>query len=325
MAEHLDLDFADLRKELLIHRVVSSDTLFGSVRDIFQAREHQYRRIDDFTLLHVMAFKAGRRYSMQIARENFVCVQVVISGSYIRTTEDRVEVVNSATLQISNFPRSITDTADSTTMRGILIAIDREYFNEHYGLNIGRIPVGYRPIFSSRIGMMPALKLKPPSSVLMATEQILSCKFGEPLKGLFLASKVAEILCEVVYRLHSPQVTKLPASNVTSGGIDHIVEAAAAIYRREMNRPPSIEQLAARVGINRNALAGGFQRVFGKTPHAFQSDLRMEEAQRLLGEGTLSVSEVGRRVGYAGYSSFSRAFQDNFGRLPSRDGSPQGD
>ncbi len=318
MAKQLELNFADLQSGLLVQRVVNSDVFFGSVQDIFLGREHQYRRIDDFTFLHVMDFRAGLPYSLRIIRENFICFQIIISGEYVRTTEDRVDVVNSATLQISNFPRSISDTTDGTVMRGVLIAIHREYFNEYFGLNLTRIPVGYRPIFSSRIGMMQALKMKTPSSVLIAAEQILSCKFSEPLRGLFLSSKVAEILCEIVHRMHNPQTSKAIANNPPRGRIDHIVEAAAAIYRRELNRPPSVEQLAARVGVNRNSLANGFQSMFGKTPHGFQSELRMSEAQRLLREGNLSVSEIGRRVGYSGYASFSRAFHDHFGHSPSR-------
>lgn len=54
--------------------------------------------------------------------------------------------------------------------------------------------------------------------------------------------------------------------------------------------------------------------MFGATPHAYANVVRMEQAQVLLHDGQLSISEIARRVGYEGYSSFSRAYQAHFGR-----------
>ena len=53
------------------------------------------------------------------------------------------------------------------------------------------------------------------------------------------------------------------------------------------------------------------------TPHAYGHMARMEEAERLLRTGEISISEVARRMGYEGYSSFSRAYHAHFGRAPS--------
>jgi AraC-like DNA-binding protein len=43
----------------------------------------------------------------------------------------------------------------------------------------------------------------------------------------------------------------------------------------------------------------------------------MEEARLMLRDGQLSISEVARRIGYEGYSSFSRAYRSHFGESPS--------
>jgi AraC family transcriptional regulator, transcriptional activator of the genes for pyochelin and ferripyochelin receptors len=53
------------------------------------------------------------------------------------------------------------------------------------------------------------------------------------------------------------------------------------------------------------------------TPHAYGHLLRMEKAHLMLDEGQLTVSGVARRIGYEGYSSFSRAYRTHFGQSPS--------
>ena len=61
---------------------------------------------------------------------------------------------------------------------------------------------------------------------------------------------------------------------------DKAIETAAGIYRREIGSPPTIEQLATRVGLNRNELTNGFRDMYGLTPHAYGHMLRMEQAVR---------------------------------------------
>jgi AraC-like DNA-binding protein len=125
--------------------------------------------------------------------------------------------------------------------------------------------------------------------------------------------KATEIICEIVAQsnaLHMPRAHGLHKKPLA-------VATAADIYRRELANPPTIEQLAARVGLNRNDLTKGFRELFGKTPHAYGNMLRMEQAQNLLNCGELSISEVARQVGYDAYSGFARAFHSHFGRPPS--------
>jgi transcriptional regulator GlxA family with amidase domain len=160
--------------------------------------------------------------------------------------------------------------------------------------------------------MAQVLKIPALSSVRISTEQILSCNYTEPLKGIFLASKTIEVICDIVNHLNSADTSRF--GWLSKENKSHAIDAAAAIYRREIRKPPTIDQLALRVGINRNVLTAGFLEKFGVTPHAFSVKLRMEEAQALLEGCEISVSEVARRVGYSGYASFARAYGEHFGR-----------
>jgi AraC-like DNA-binding protein len=262
-----------------------------------------------------MNFEAGIPYSLKITRPDYVCIQISVSGTYNRWINDHVAPVKPATIDITNAPLSISDTQAGTRLRGVLIACNREYLVDHFKLNVDRIPAVYRPIFNSRAGSLSALKLPAKSDVMVAADQILSWKHHEPLRHLYLNAKAIEIICGVVAQINgwAPQMRRPPAVQRKRVAI----EAAATIYRREIFSAPTIEQLAMRVGLNRNDLTEGFREAFGATPHAYGHLLRMEEARLMLQEGQLSISEVARRIGYEGYSSFSRAYSSHFGRSPS--------
>jgi AraC family transcriptional regulator, transcriptional activator of the genes for pyochelin and ferripyochelin receptors len=316
MPKALELDLravqAMLRKTPFIH---SSEAL-GPTDDIFGTKDHGYRRVDDFTFLHVLNFEVLQSYQLALARTDLICIQIMITGTYSRWAKDRVDLVSSATTNITNFPRSISDTRAGDTLRGILIVCERQHFVEHFGLRVDHIPEAHRQIFLSDHGLTQALELPTQASVMISADQILSCKFEEPLRSIYINAKVAEIMCDVV-----AQVNGLSPRQALRGAVHKLksqtIEAAAAIYRRELGNPPTIERLARRVGLNRNELTSGFRNEFGLTPHAFGRMVRMEEAQKQLRSDGVSVSEVARRVGYGGYASFSRAYHDHFGHPPS--------
>jgi len=313
MYRRLELDLRIIQNELRGKDFVHSSQALGPTDEVFVTPEHGYRRIDDSVFLHVLDFVAGQPYSLAMARRDLVCIQITISGAYRRWSGDRVDTVSPTMLQITNFPYSISDTKAGARLRGIMIVCDRAYLLDHFGLNADRVPEGYRPIFLSKNGAPKALSLPTSPGILESVDQIISCKHNEPLKSLYICAKTTEIICDVVSQINMLSV-RGPLRIRAAEAKARAIEAAAAIYKRELHNPPTIEQLAIRVGLNRNELTIGFREMFGATPHAYANVVRMEQAQILLRDGRLSISEIARRVGYEGYSSFSRAYHAHFGR-----------
>ncbi|MFI0847259.1 helix-turn-helix transcriptional regulator [Mesorhizobium sp. IMUNJ 23232] len=322
MHKLLTLDLREVQRELLRKNFVRSSEALGPTETIFRTKEHGYRRIDDSILLHVLNFEAGRPYSLDMARRGLVCIQIIIKGTYSRWLNNRADLVNSASIQISNMPRATSETEAGMTLRGVLIACERQYMLDHLGLNVDCVPAAYRPIFLSETGMAETLKLPTSPSAISIADQLISCELAEPLKTLYIKAKTIELICEIVSRINMLSAHR-PCRVQSTDGKSQAIEAAAAIYRREMFRPPTIEQLAFRVGLNRNDLTDGFREIFGTTPHSYGMMIRMEQAQNLLRNGGLSISEVARRVGYEGYSSFSRAYQAHYGYGPSLSSEPE--
>jgi AraC family transcriptional activator of pyochelin receptor len=320
MRKFLTLDLQEVRSELLTKDFVRSSEALGPTEDVFRTKEHGYRRIENSVFLHILNFEAGRPYRLQMARRGLVCIQITIKGTYNRWVGNRTDLVSPASIQITNAQRSVVDTESGTKLRGLLIACERQYLLDQFGVNVDSVPVAYRPIFTSDAGMAEALRLPNSPSTMSIVDQLITCKVPEPLRSLYVKAKAIELICDVV-----SQINMLPAQGPAriraSQSKSQAIESAASIYRREIYRPPTIEQLAARVGLNRNDLTNGFRDMFGITPHHYGLMVRMEQAQSLLREGGLSISEIARRVGYEGYSSFSRAYQAHYGHGPNLPGS----
>ena len=312
--KQLEIDLRDVQNELRNTDFLHSRDAFGPTSDFFINKEHGYRRIDDDVFLHVLDFTVGRPYSFRIARSDLVCIHVTIKGAYSRKWGDRIDLVDSSRVEISNFPFSIADIEAGTNLRGVVIVCSRAYVLDHFGLNMEHVPEVYRRIFNSRVGMPEALSLLPSSGIISNVDQIIACKYNEPLKGIYIRAKATEIICDVISHINLLTIRR--SFRVRNQNKTLAIETAAAIYRRELNNPPTIAQLASRVGLNWNELTAGFRDMFGATPHAYASMIRMDEARTLLRDGRLSISEVARRVGYEGYSSFSRAYHAHFGQLP---------
>lgn len=315
MRRFLSLDLQEVRSELLTKDYVRSSEALGPTKDVFRTREHGYRRVEDPVFLHIMDFEAGQPYRLHLARKGLVCIQITIKGTYNRWIGDRTELVSPALIHVSNVPHSLVDAESGTKLRGLLIACERQYLLDEFGVNVDSIPAAYRPIFTSDTGMGEALRLPNSPSTVSIVDQLITCKFPEPIRSLYIKAKTIELICDVV-----SQINKLPARGLVriraSQSKPQAIESAASIYRREIYKPPTIEQLATRVGLNRNDLTKGFRDMFGITPYNYGLMVRMEQAQSLLRDGRLSISEIARRVGYEGYSSFSRAYQAHYGHRP---------
>jgi AraC-like DNA-binding protein len=77
-----------------------------------------------------------------------------------------------------------------------------------------------------------------------------------------------------------------------------------------------IPQAAKVAGISPYHFIRLYSRAFGETPHEFMMRRRLEQAQRLLRGGSLSVTEICFEVGYESPGSFSSSFRRFSGVSP---------
>lgn len=79
----------------------------------------------------------------------------------------------------------------------------------------------------------------------------------------------------------------------------------------------TVAQLAAQAGISQFHFIRQFEALFGATPHQLRTQLRVEQAKRLLLRDQGSVTSVCMDVGFSSLGSFSSMFARHVGMCPS--------
>src|SRR5262245_32741066 len=90
---------------------------------------------------------------------------------------------------------------------------------------------------------------------------------------------------------------------------------ARDLLHTDVQRGPTLEELATASGLSRGFLARSFAQTFGVPPHRYLVDLRFERAKQALARGT-SVTEACFEVGFESLGPFSASFHRRVGVSP---------
>jgi AraC-like DNA-binding protein len=93
------------------------------------------------------------------------------------------------------------------------------------------------------------------------------------------------------------------------------VARARAILDEEADRPPSLDELASRVGQNKFVLLRAFRREVGLPPRTYAVGRRLARARELIARG-VPFTEVVGRCGFSDQAHLSRQFRANVGLTP---------
>ena len=91
-------------------------------------------------------------------------------------------------------------------------------------------------------------------------------------------------------------------------------------FNRLYDSALTVDSLREKCGINGHDFSGIFKFYIGKTPNKFINYHRVEASKRLLLDArleTMSVSQIGAKVGFRRPSTFSKAFKREVGVSPS--------
>jgi AraC-like DNA-binding protein len=98
--------------------------------------------------------------------------------------------------------------------------------------------------------------------------------------------------------------------------VDPLVAQVFAVIEQGFAGELSLRDVAAAVGLSPGHLTTVVGRATGRTVQQWITERRMREARRLLAETTLTVAEIGRRVGYRDPGYFLRRFRAAHGVTP---------
>jgi AraC-type DNA-binding domain-containing proteins len=108
-----------------------------------------------------------------------------------------------------------------------------------------------------------------------------------------------------------------PAVVIASPSRDAYVRKAVEWIEHNYSQKITVQQIADYVGLNRTYLSSLFQDQCGLSLQAYLLSFRMKRAAALLGNRSLSISDISRSVGYTDPFLFSKMFKKVHGVSPS--------
>lgn len=95
-----------------------------------------------------------------------------------------------------------------------------------------------------------------------------------------------------------------------------VSEMIASYIRENYMYELSMQELARRMNYSEAYFCKLFKQSFGQNFISYLTDIRIEEAKRLLEQPTMNVKEVGRFVGYGDANYFAKVFKRSTGQSP---------
>jgi AraC-like DNA-binding protein len=141
---------------------------------------------------------------------------------------------------------------------------------------------------------------------------LLQNPYQQGFRLLHSEAKALEILCHVL----SPAPGGGEHATATTTLIRQI-DTVRRILSTQYAPIPHICELARRVGVSESKLKRSFKEHFGMTVFEYGLECRMRHALELLQGDAVSICQVAESVGYQHQTSFTAAFRDHFGFLPS--------
>jgi len=96
------------------------------------------------------------------------------------------------------------------------------------------------------------------------------------------------------------------------------VREAKEYLIKDLNKSPTIREIAKHVALNEYNLKTGFKEIYGKTIHVFLKDYKMNKARELILQREYQVAEIADQLGYTNVSHFIDAFKKKYGLTPKK-------
>ncbi|WIV97131.1 AraC family transcriptional regulator [Kinneretia aquatilis] len=136
-----------------------------------------------------------------------------------------------------------------------------------------------------------------------------------PPDPLELNEQLLNFVADHALQARAPEASPTPLAGGAPASDDTALHAVRQRIETQMSQALSLEELAQLGGWSEFQLLRRFKHAFGLTPHAYQIDLRLNRAKRLLRQG-LPLSEVALELGFSDQSHFQRHFKKRHATTP---------
>jgi AraC family transcriptional regulator len=148
------------------------------------------------------------------------------------------------------------------------------------------------------------------AAVAAVTREARQQALGGPLYVEAVATQLAVHLLRNYASVTFPEPTG--KGRLSPAQIRRLTEYIDSRLREQLN----LETLAAVVGVGMWTFTRHFRESFGRTPHAYIIERRIDCARRLLAQTNLPIKEVASMCGFADQAHMTRAFQTHLRATP---------
>ena len=127
------------------------------------------------------------------------------------------------------------------------------------------------------------------------------------------------VIREILYRLLTGTGNSILRQMAQADSRLNQIAKAIAWLRSHYKETCRIDDIADIAGMSRSAFHAHFKAVTSMSPLEFRSQLRLQEARRLMVSEAIDAASAGYRVGYESPSQFSRDYARMFGMPPAKD------
>ena len=145
--------------------------------------------------------------------------------------------------------------------------------------------------------------------------QKIACYSSHYVRELFNLD-TAQKLREYLHELISQITDEIKESH--SGRNLKLIQKAVNFIHANYQQDLSLEEAARSIGLSSYYFSHIFKKEMGKTFIEYLTEVRIEQAKKLLAETDLNIAEVSREVGYQDPKYFSRVFKNLVGMPPSK-------
>lgn len=151
-----------------------------------------------------------------------------------------------------------------------------------------------------------------------AHDFIIQKMFNSPYTGSLQKIHFQSCAIDLFLALLSDLTSKRILKSTFNKNDERLLNQAKDILLLNIQTPPSIDELAKKVGMNKEKLTEGFKAQFGNTVFKTLTQERMKLAYEQLKNDQSSIAQIAFNIGYSNVSSFIQTFQKEFGRTPGK-------
>lgn len=176
-------------------------------------------------------------------------------------------------------------------------------------------------VFQQRVGDEGSLHLiedaklfHPQGKIMIDPQKGLDALCGELYRKWKRKEKQELFRCQIDFQEILYYIYKYQLQEATSSF--SALEAAKQYMEEHFAEPLFIEQLAQVTRLSPKYFVDLYKKKYGKSAMDYVTELRLQEAKRLMGQSDVKLRDIAHRVGYADEFYFSRKFKKEIGVAP---------